>query len=422
MIDFAWLPSEERSLFGIAPLRIIGDREIAGARVRKGTAHVLVASYDGEGRVVRCDGLTLDAVRKRAERLAERTGDPVVVGAFAGVDADGQPVWQSVGRVLTHKANPLSPEALDADVARLSGRLQVIASQEASAITREAMEWLDWEWGDATEAKWARTEAGLRAVYSSPSQRMILAQRVNVARVLSGIVSRTNRATARLPNVRNTLGATLRLPDREIARRLSQHHGFFVRDQYGRISPSLAAQARPIIERGLDRGLGRADIARQLRETMRGGLAMPGYWQTVAANAGVRARSYAAGATMRLAGIRFYRISAILDEATTETCLMLHDKLMPIDGAMALQDRLINDPNPEGVYWHTPFVSDAGDELAVEFPDGTRNVIAHVDQRGSGTGEPGSYSRVLSGQDMVSTAVGFPPYHHNCRTTIAAEV
>jgi hypothetical protein len=422
MNDFAWLAPDQRALFSLSPLRIVGDQEIIGAKIRKATSFVVVASYAGEGRIARYDGVTLDDVQRKAQALAERTGDPVVIGTLAGLCSDGLPVWRSVGRVQTHKANPFSPEALDEDIARLSRRLGIIAKQEAAHMTREAMEWLDWSWPEATDAKWARTEAGLRTVYRSPRAGMVLAQRVSMSRALAGVVGRTNTATSKLPGVRNTLGAALRLPDRAIAQRLSQHHGFFVRNQYGAISPTLAAQARPIIEAGINRGLGRGDIEKILSQHIKGGLSMPHYWRTVAANASVRARSYAAGATMRLAGIRFYRISAVLDEATTETCLMLHDRLMPIDGAMALQDRLINDPNPEGVYWHTPFVSDAGDELAVEFPDGTRNVIAQVDQRGAGTGSPGSYSNVLSGQQMVSTAVGFPPYHHNCRTTIAAEV
>ena len=419
---FRWLAPEERSFFALSPLRIIGDREIIGARVRKGSAHVLVASYDGEARVVRCDGVSLDAVQRHAQRLAERTGDPVVIGIGAGVDAEGLPVWQTVGRVLTHKANPMSPEALEADVARLAARLEIVAGQEAAHMTREAMEWLDWSWPEGNEAKWRATEARLNATFRTPSRSMILAQRTSLTRSLTGTVGRTGRAVSRDPAIRNLLGAAWRLPDRSIAARLSQHHGFFVRDRYGSISLPLAQQARPIIERGLNQGLGREEIERRLRASMRGGLAMPHYWRTVAANASVRARSYAAGATMREAGIRFYRISAILDEATTETCLALHDKLMPVDGAMALQDRLINDPNPEGVYWHHPFVSDSGDELAVEFPDGTRNVIAQIDERGSGTGSPGSYRGIPAGSDLVSTAVGFPPYHHNCRTSIAAEV
>jgi len=101
---------------------------------------------------------------------------------------------------------------------------------------------------------------------------------------------------------------------------------------------------------------------------------------------------------------------------------MLHDKVIPLDESMRLQNQLMADPNPEGVLWHQPFIQDSGDELAVEFPDGTRNVIATVDQRGSGSGSPGTYSNTLGGRDLVSTAIGFPPYHHNCRTTVVAEV
>jgi hypothetical protein len=83
----------------------------------------------------------------------------------------------------------------------------------------------------------------------------------------------------------------------------------------------------------------------------------------------------------------------------------------------------MRDPNPEAVYWEHPFLREGGgpegDEIYSEFPDGERVVVARVDEPGIGTQQPGSYRDALGATGMVSqAAVGMPPYHHGCRTTI----
>jgi hypothetical protein len=199
---------------------------------------------------------------------------------------------------------------------------------------------------------------------------------------------------------------------------MAAHHGFWVRDQYGRVSQSLARQAQPIIQQGIANGLGRVAIGRELQETIRGGLEMRNYWRIVAANHVTRARSYATGYTMRSAGIEWFKWESVIDEATTEECLMLHDRVFSVAGAMAIQDQLLANPNPEGVLWSQPFARHDGADIYVETPDGRRTVLGTVVERGAGTGSPGVYSGVLNGYQMLSGPVSLPPIHHACRSTV----
>lgn len=423
-LDFTWLPSRSRAYFSLAPLELVGppaDLSRPGSLGR-----VLVSAWAGEGRVRRLGRVTDETARREALALAEETRDPVVVAEVAAlVGPDGEPVYRSLGRVTMAKADdPLSPEAWRETVSRLSGRLRVIANQEMEHLVQESLQWIAAEFYEDSGRTAASAAAGIRGTLRSPRGTMIRAQRVAITNTLSEVMRRTTGAMARLPEIAPTLGTAFNLPDRRIAQTMARHHGFWVRDWIGTISMPMARRAQPIIQRGIMLGLGRREIGRELREAIHGSYErrMKGYWDVVAANHITRARSYATGYTMRAAGIEYYKIEAILDEATTETCLMLHDKILPVGPAMARQEAILASPDPEAVRWNNPFVVDKDGELAAVTPDGHREVLARIDERGRGTGIPGTYSNVMSQREMVSAAIGFPPYHHNCRTTLISEV
>jgi len=427
-LDFRWLPPAERQFFKLSPFQLTVAP--GGHRGPRRMGRVLLSAWAGEGVVSRLGRASDGDTRRMALELAELTGDPVVVGEVDSVEGvAGEPVYKAIGMVTMAKArDPLSPEAWVQEVTRLAARLGVFAEQEAAHLTAEAMEWFRFDFEDATGRQIATATGGLRGTLASPRGTMVRSQQVAITRALRAVMAQTGAGWARLPEMAPRLGSTFNLPDRRIAQSMARHHGFWVRNQYGRVSQSLARQAQPIIQQGISQGLGRDTIGKELERQIQGGLQMRWYWRIVAANHISRARSYAAGYTMRAAGITHYRIEAILDEATTETCLMLHNRLMPIDGAMARQEAIMRDPSPDGVLWNQPFMKQGvnpetgEEELFLEYPDNTRATVATVQERGAGTGSPGRYSNVMNSQQMVSSAIGFPPYHHACRTTLIAEV
>lgn len=424
---FSWLPVTGQRLFRLSPFTLLGDSVVKAGASRQRSVCVLVAAFQGDATVeyVAKRDTTESGLQRAALKLATATGNDTVVAELSGVSSEfPDPIWRSIAVVKAPTGNPLTPAGFDRYIRDLAERLGVIGAQEAGHLTREAFEWLDFEWETASGEQWATSRAGMASTFSGPRNSMIRAQQVSMTRALGGTIRDSHGRFVRTPAMRGTLGAATHLPDRRIATAMSQHHGFWVRDQYGRISQPLAAKARPIIERGLQQGLGHEQIGRELRAVMRGGLEMPNYWRVVAATATARSRSYALGASMQAAGISHYRVEAIRDEATTEICLMLHGRLIPVDGAMNRMNRSLKDPNPEGVLWHNPFISQDGDDLITETPDGVRTIIAHIESRGSGTGNPGSYSGVPSGNALVGDhAIGFPPYHAGgCRSTVIPEI
>jgi hypothetical protein len=421
-----WLPKEQQRLFTLGPMRLVDPASVEAMRLAKAAVSprgwLLVAAWEGEGRVARVSGTASDVARQAA-RLAERTGDTVLVGEQVGLAGD-QPVFKAVGRVLTEKDDPLSTRAFDAWTQRLSRQLQRTADRGNSQMAIAALEELDFDFLLATgERLEGAVEAVAGVIEGGPGVGTIRAQQVHISRSIQTILRRTTGAVVRLPEMRGRLGTGFRLPERHISRMMAQHHGFFVRDQYGRVSQTLSAQARGIIRQGVERGLDRRAIARQLGEQMRGGLQMRGYWQTVAANHVATARSYGHGGSYRAAGITHYRIEAVLDDRTTHQCEFLHLKVLPVEPGMRRLDAGIADPNPEGILWSRPFMVDHGDHLSVDYPDGSSRRIADISQRSTGAGPGGGtaqFANPVSPADLVDAGVGFPPYHHGCRTVTVA--
>jgi len=414
-------------MFTLAPFRIVGgdieDATSGGShRLRKGGSSqwLCVAVFDGAARVVRHRG-SAESAGARAVGLAKTTGDPVIVARQVGMTAHDLPVFEAVGRVATLKADPLTPEAFESWAESMAGNILRVSRADLAAMGTEALEHLAIDFRGVTPQQLDRALLGYRTTIAGPPGRMMDLQRVEIDRTLRRVVSSTGERVSRLPQLRQALGTGFQLQDRRVADLLSRHHSFFVRNEYGAVSQSLSAQARSIIAAGVERGAGRREIANDLERLTTGGLRMRGYYETVAANSVARARSYSMGASYRAAGIEFFRIEAVLDDRTTHQCEFLHQKILPVGPSMQAFERSLADPNPEGVMVHQPFIRDDGDRLTVPRLDGLLATVARIDQRSSGAA-PGrnitsSFSRGMSASDLVSAAIGLPPYHHRCRTT-----
>lgn len=425
-----WTRPEQQSLFNLGPLRVRGnslDDVLAGGarRLRKGgqSQWVLLASFNGEALVERRHGSAEWAARG-AEELARKTGDPVVVGRQVGVDGTGSPVFQAVGQVLTEKADPLSPRAFSAWASSLTAKILRASRGDLQVMAVEALEYLDIDFAGATAQQLDSALLGYRTTIASPTQTMARVQRLEITKTLERVIRSTGRHVQSLPEVRAGLGTGFSINDRVTSNLLSRHHSFWVRDRHGAISETMSAQARKIISSGVRRGLGPDEIARELRGMTATGLRQEHYYRTVAANHVARGRSYSTGATMRAAGVTAYRIEAILDDRTTHQCEFLHQKILPVAPGVAAIERTMRDPDPQSVLINQPFIVDRGDHLAVPTPGGGMARVATIDQRSTGgtaSGQPSAqFSNGMSSSDLVSHAIGFPPYHHNCRTTTVA--
>lgn len=422
-----WLQRGRRKVFSLSPLAVRGGdtgikREglfLSRGRVSD-SSFVLVASFDNSGTVRRLRG-SVGTVEREALRLADHTGDCVVIGRQVGLDAHDLPLFESVGRVLTAKADPLSAEALESWAEQLTANMLKVSRADLAVMTTEALDHLAIDYGAATVPQIERAFQGYRTTIGTPNTTMLRAQRVEVSRTLRRVLRAVGIRTRQFPAVRSNLASGFAVRDRDVSRLLSRHHSFFVRDNYGRISNSMSQRARAIIASGVDRGLGRDEIARELAQMTGKGVRSEAYYRTVAGVHVARGRSYSLGASFRAAGIEYFRIEAVLDDRTTHQCQFLHKKILPVGASMGHITRTMNDPRPEAVLSNQPFIVDEGNKLTIPTAGGGSATVATISDRGTGagpSGTPASFSSGMSQSEMVSAAIGFPPYHFGCRTTV----
>ena len=175
-------------------------------------------------------------------------------------------------------------------------------------------------------------------------------------------------------------------------------------------------KARQIVAEGLESGLVRDDIARELERAAQSTLAGKGsiYWDVVAGSFISRGRSFAQLSAYTEAGIDQYVIEAVLDEVTTEICRFLHGKTFSVSRGIALFEQV--EANPDDIKTINPWVRMGKDEedhpvLYVNRGE-TRTVIAQVERSGVGTlDDVGFFTRGLSERKLMDLNLGPPPYH-----------
>ncbi|HCF58195.1 MAG TPA: head morphogenesis protein, partial [Myxococcales bacterium] len=218
--------------------------------------------------------------------------------------------------------------------------------------------------------------------------------------------------------------------DRRVVAHVTSSQGNFVRDEYGRRIEGFGQEARRIVAAGLEEGLGRDDLAEALEQAARAALVdrAPFYWETVAASFIAQGRSYAQMSSYAEAGIRQYRIEAVLDEQTTNICRYLHGKTFSVADALRRFDRIEQLEDPEAIKQAMPWVREAQDRetgrtrLYVNGGRG-RTDLAEVTRSAMGTRDDrGDFRALASDSALNEVGIGFPPYLGLCRSTTLAVV
>lgn len=324
--------------------------------------------------------------------------------------------------VPLHKAMELgSPEGLDRAVAQMAARLRSEVSGADDAAVRAAVAVLDVDWGSTT----ASQRRALVARALEAAGRRVVAVPATVEAVLgeasSDVVAAAQGASRR--GQRLAIGADFNALDRRIIDYLGSSQSTFVRDEYGRRAGAFSAQARRVVADGLEAGLGRQDIARDLALAARTTLAGRGsfYWEVVASSFISQGRSFGQLSAYAEAGIDRYLFEAVLDEHTTETCRFLHGKTFSVSRGLQLFERV--EAEPDRVKDILPWVRETNDvetgrkSLYVE-QGGKRTAIAEVARSAAGTRDDrGEFSRGLSDRELSDLGVSFPPLHGLCRST-----
>ena len=330
-------------------------------------------------------------------------------------------------RVPIRKAMSLeSPEGFDRAVARLAAKLRAQASRPEDAAVRAAISVLDVDWARTTAAQRRALiadalQAAGREVAAAP-----VAIRATFGEAADEVV-RAARDTAR-SGQRLAIAADFNALDRRVVSYLRTSQAVFVRGEYGRRAEAVGNEARRIVSEGLEAGLGRDDIARDLARAATGTLASRGgfYWEVVASSFIGQGRSFGLLSSFAEAGIDRYRFEAVLDEHTTETCRFLHGKVFSVSRGLQLFDRV--EAEPDRMKDLLPWVRETTNpetgrkSLYVE-KAGERTVIAEVTRSAAGTRDDrGEFARGLSEHELTDLGASLPPLHGLCRSVATAEV
>lgn len=319
-----------------------------------------------------------------------------------------------------------TPRGFDRAVADLAARLRARTRTSDNAAVRAAITGLDVNWRQTTVAQRRRLIANALQAAGRATAALPRTVETVFGPAATEVVDATRTAARR--GQRLGIAADFNALDRRIIEHLRTSQTTYARDEYGRRHQAFSERARSIVADGLESGLGRDDIARDLEAAAQNILAGRGsfYWEVVAGSFVSQGRSFAQLSAYAEAGIERYLIEAILDERTTEVCRFLHGKTFTVGTGLRAFERL--EANPESVPDLAPWVREAADPetgrkvLFVE-RGGERTAVAEVTRSAFGSRDDrGDFGRSLSEQQLLDLGISFPPYHGLCRTTTVADI
>lgn len=325
---------------------------------------------------------------------------------------------EQVLRLPIAKAMDLgSPQGFDRASTLLAARLRRSAALAEVDALREAVAVLDVDWGRTTAAQRRRLVA--ESLVAAGRSTALIPQRIRapLGEAATAVINATRTHSRQVQEL--AIGARFNALDKRVARHIVNAQGLFVRDEYGRRLDVFGREARQVVASGLERGLGRVDIAGELETAARAVLIdrAPFYWEIVASAFIGQGRSFAQVSSYAEAGIRRYRIEAVLDERTTHICRFLHGKKFAVADALRKFEQAERLEQPEDIKRLLPWVRERveGDRLTlhgagVSIADVTRSAVGSRD-------DAGEFLPRVSDSRLGDLGLGFPPFHGLCRTT-----
>lgn len=282
--------------------------------------------------------------------------------------------------------DPLDRNDFLAIVRRLSRALRGVAGPSEADALRRAIERLDVDWPHLAPAARGQVIRAARQALGTVEEQVL----PQVDQLFEAEAERVVRGARRsaVRRFRLRIGADLGATDGRIAKFVRESQGNFVRDEYGRRRADFSHRARAIVASGVERGLGRDDIAAELSSTMSADAfdRSRDYWEVVSMVFSNRARSLTQVTAFEDAGVERYRFDAVLDEATSEVCRLLHGKVFSVSRAVERFREVERARDPALIREVQPFVQVGadrdGNQVLFYERGGRRRAVAQVDEPG----------------------------------------
>ena len=180
--------------------------------------------------------------------------------------------------------------------------------------------------------------------------------------------------------------SSLTLPDTRAVEVLTKHNCYWLGEHYGKhVGPRIAKKAQEAIVEGV----GREELARELREEFSGEHSGYKYWDVVSSSALVRSRAFGAISGMEEAGIVEYEILAVGDERMCDICAEMDGRTFSVEVARRKINSLLD----------------------IEDPDEFKEALSW--QKDPAVG--------MSNEELMEAGQAIPPFHARCRCTVVIE-
>ena len=164
---------------------------------------------------------------------------------------------------------------------------------------------------------------------------------------------------------------------------LTRHNCYWLGEHYGKHIGSKIAE---LTQEALADGLGREELAEQLREALGGKVGGYKYWDVASSAALVRSRSFGCVAGMVEAGIVEYEILAMADERMCPICGEMNGRTFSVSATQKVIDSVLDIKSPDdfkdAMSWHS------------SPPVGVSN------------------------EKLLADGMSIPPFHGRCRCTL----
>lgn len=328
------------------------------------------------------------------------------------------------GVKLAKALDPLNPADFVLICLRLGRALTGAAAGLEGDALREAIETLDVDWPNLTEAardrviEAARGEvAGLASrvpgvvepIFAASAVTMVTNTRISVVNTYDLSMQLRHESPVDIDTIANVVTSQM----------------VYVKDQYGVRADGIDAAAKQIVASGLERGLGRDDISEELTTRLgdMGVTRTDDYWKLIANDFANKGRTSTQLNTFERAEIDRFMFDAVMDQATSEVCRFLNGRIFSVEKAAKRMRHSLTLSDPEEIRHAQPWLQSGqsanGDSVLYFNRGGDRHTVAHVDEPGEGVMDrAGKYSKTMGNKELEAAGVTVPPRHSHCRSTI----
>lgn len=312
-------------------------------------------------------------------------------------------------------------------VRRLGAALRKANAGEEAAALRGALDILDVDWPNISSKQRSAVVAASADAFKPVPNKVIPVMQNRFEVSGKGTIKGSKVSVKEQFDVK--VGTDFTSVDKQVAKKLGKQQTNFIRDEYGRRRVGFSRKAKKIVGDGLDKGLGRKEIAADLKKQLTTSTINRNrhYWELVSATFTSRSRTYGQLSSFDEAGFTRYTFEAVMDEVTSEVCRFMHGKSFEVASALKTYDNLDALQDPEDVKFAAPWVRATTDGkgnavLAYKQPSGRQRTVAQIGSSGKGTQGQGDYSGALSEQSLANAGIQMPPLHGRCRSTILPDI